>query len=96
MLIICRKNVVVIISFSSVRYCINTRTHASAYTQYKVILNGRETWSLTSREQHGVRAFATMMLRKIYEITEMLYQEFGDNGKIKSCSIYTSHQTLLR
>jgi hypothetical protein len=31
-----------------------------------VVLNGRETWSLTVREEHRLRAFENRVLRRIF------------------------------
>ena len=70
--------------------------HGRKNIKYRVILNGRETWSLTSREQQGVSVFANVVLSKISELTETMYEEFGENRKIKNSKIYTPHQTLLQ
>ena len=70
--------------------------HGRKNIKYRVILNGRETWSLTSREQQGVSVFANVVLSKISELTETMYEEVGENRKIKNSKIYTPHQTLLQ
>jgi hypothetical protein len=54
-----------------------------------IILPGRETWSLTLREEHRLRVFENRVLRRI------LGPKAGKDCIMRSLVTYTHHQILL-
>jgi len=65
-----------------------------AHTAYRTIilslvLYGCETWSLTLREEHRLRAFENRVLRRIFE------PKSGENYIIRNLIICTPHSILF-
>jgi hypothetical protein len=60
-----------------------------------VVLYGSETWSLTLREEHGLRVFENGVLRRIFGPKRDEVMGNGENCKMGSFMICTHHQILL-
>jgi hypothetical protein len=58
-----------------------------------VVLYGCETWSLTLREEHGLRVFKNRVLRTIFGPKRD--EESGENYVMRSLMICTPHQILF-
>jgi hypothetical protein len=60
-----------------------------------VVLYGRETWSLTLREERKLRVFESRVLRKIFGPKRDEYHGSGENYIMRSLMIYTPHPVLF-
>jgi hypothetical protein len=58
-----------------------------------VVLDGCETWCLTLREEHRLRVFENRVLRKIFGLREIKWQEIGGNCITRSFITCTPRQT---
>ena len=61
-----------------------------------VVLYGCETWSLTLREEHRLRVFEHMVLRRIFGPKRDEVTEICRNYTMRSTMIYTPYQILYR
>jgi hypothetical protein len=57
-----------------------------------VLLCGCETWSLTLREQHRLRVFENMMLRRIFGAKRAEVTGVGENYIMRNFITCTIHQ----
>jgi hypothetical protein len=55
-----------------------------------------ENWSLTLREEHGLRVFGNRVLRRIFEPKSNEITEGQKNCKKRGLIICTLHQMLIR
>jgi hypothetical protein len=60
-----------------------------------VVLYGCETWSLTLREEHGLRVFENRVLRRIFGPKSDEERENGESCTLRSFIISTHRQILL-
>jgi hypothetical protein len=60
-----------------------------------VVLYGRETWSLTLREEHRLRVFENRVLRRIFRPKRDEVTESGENCITKNFVICTLRQVQL-
>jgi hypothetical protein len=56
-----------------------------------VVLYGYETWSLTLREEHGLRVFENRVVRRMFGRKGRKCQEGGENGIMRSFIIFALH-----
>jgi hypothetical protein len=63
---------------------------------FPVVLYGRETWSLTLREECRLRVFQMRMLRKIFGSKRDMVMEDWRNYIMRSLMICMPHQIFFR
>jgi hypothetical protein len=69
----------------------NARQHVKCkYIVHCVVLYGCETWSLTLREEHRLRAFQNRVLRRIFGLKR---RETGENFIMMNFITCTPRQT---
>jgi hypothetical protein len=59
------------------------------------VLYGRDTWSVTLREDHRLRLFENRVLRKIFGFKRDEATRECEDGIMRSFMIFTLHQTLF-
>ena len=60
-----------------------------------VVLGGRETWSLTLREERRLRVFENRVLRRVFGPKRDKVKENGENYIMRKLIICTPHPLLF-
>jgi hypothetical protein len=59
-----------------------------------VVLNGCETWSLTLREEHGLRVFENRVLRGIWTLRKGIHASYTFQKKTNSRTTFLNLDTF--
>jgi hypothetical protein len=75
--------------------CLKTKVKIYKTVTVPLVLHGRDIFSLILREEHRLRVFENRVLRKIFELRGMKFQDNGEICILRSFIICALHEILL-